>query len=168
MKKTIILIFAVLTLSFYMFSEVKVGVINAQDVVAKTKKGSKLQQKLEAKYKAKQELIKKKQEELKGLEKELSSPALNTETRSKKKRSFEDKRIALQRMVEDAQKEMQMETQRELMNLQKEVMPLIQEIGKAKGYTLILDMANSGIAYFDATIDITPDVIKAVDAKFPN
>ncbi|MCP4216899.1 MAG: OmpH family outer membrane protein, partial [bacterium] len=45
---------------------------------------------------------------------------------------------------------------------------IAENIGKAKGFTLILDMTSSGIAYFDQAIDITADVIKAVDAKFPN
>ena len=167
MKKSFILIFTILTLSFFMFSEVKIGVINAQEIVQKTKKGLAVQQKLENLQKTKQQHLENLQNELKQLQKDLSSPALNTETREKKKREFEDKQIQYNRQLQDAQKEMQLATQKELTDLQNEIMPLIQEIGKSKGFTMILDMAGSGIAYFDQTVDITDEVVKAVDAKFP-
>jgi Skp family chaperone for outer membrane proteins len=116
---------------------------------------------------SKQQKLEALQNVLKQLQKDATSPALNAETREKKKREFEDKQIQYNRELQDAQKDMNAATQRELAALQKEIMPLIQEIGKSKGFTLILDMTGSGIAYFDQTIDITTDVIKAVDVKFP-
>jgi len=167
MKKSMILIFTILTLSIFVFSEVKIGVINAQEIMEKTKKGNQVQKKLENLQTAKRKQLQTKQQELEKLEKELNSPALNADTRAKKTRQIQDKRIELQRMVEDAQNEMRQESQKELFELQKEIMPLIQEIGRAKGFTLILDMTSSGIAYFDQSVDITAEVIKAVDAKFP-
>jgi len=167
MKKSVILIFTILTLSVFVFSEVKIGVINAQEIMEKTKKGNQVQKKLENLQNAKRKQLQTKQQELEKLEKELNSPALNADTRARKTRQVQDKRIELQRMAEDAQNEMRQESQKELFALQKEIMPLIQEIGRSKGFTLILDMTSSGIAYFDQAIDITAEVIKAVDAKFP-
>lgn len=165
MKKRFVLAMAILTLSLYAFSEVKIGIINAQAVVENTKKGQRIQVELEALGKAKQAEMKKMQDELTLLEKEIASPALNAETRDKKTRQVQDKRINLQRYLEDAQKEVQAKTQSELMNFQKEIMPLIQEIGKAQGFSVIFDVTSAGIAYFDNTLDITSLVVKAVDAK---
>jgi len=167
MKKSLILIFTILTLSIFVYSEVKIGIINAQEIMAKTKKGIQVQNKLESLQKTKQNELQGKQDELKQLEKDLSSPALNADTRAKKTRDLQDKRIQMQRLVEDAEQLMRAETQKELGGLQREIMPLIQEIGKAKGFTVIFDVSSSGIAYFDQTIDVTAEVIKAVDAKFP-
>lgn len=167
MKKSLILVFTILTLSFFMFSEVKIGVINAQEIIAKTKKGIAVQKKLEKLQKTKQQQLEALQDTLKQLQKDAVSPALNEETREKKKREFEDKQIQYNRLLQDAQKDMSEATQTELAALQKEIMPLIQDIGKNKGFTLILDMTSSGIAYFDKAIDITNDVITAVDTKFP-
>jgi outer membrane protein len=167
MKKSLILIFTILTLGVFAFSEVKVGVINAQEIMQKTKRGQQVQKKLEGMQKERQQKIISMQDGLKKLEKELSSPALNADTRSKKTREAQDKKLQLQRFLEDAQKEMQMATQKEIMKLQKEIMPIIQEIGKQKGFTLIFDVTSSGITYFDKAIDFTAEVIKAVDAKLP-
>jgi outer membrane protein len=167
MKKSFILIFTLLTLSLFVFSEVKIGVINAQEIIEKTQKGKKVQVKLENLQKQKQQQLEGMQKTIVQLQKELESPALNRDTREKKTRELEDKRIDYNRFIQDTQKEMQAKSQQELMNLQKEIMPLIQQIGKAKGFTIIFDMTSSGIAYFDETIDVTEEVVKAVDAKFP-
>jgi outer membrane protein len=154
-------------LSLTVLAETKIGVINAQDIIQKTKKGQQIQKKLEELGNSKRMEIETKQKELEKLQKELASPALNENTRTRKNREFEDKKINFNRLVKDIQKTLQEQQQKELMALYDEIMPLIQEIGKSKGFTLILDLANSGVAYFDQTIDITEDVIKAVDAKFP-
>jgi outer membrane protein len=167
MKKSYLLIFTLLTFGLSMFSQVKIGVVNSQEILRKSKKGSQTLQKLEGLKKAREQKIQTLQEEFKRLEKELRSPALNVGTREKKVREAEDKRINLKRFVEDAQKEMYANSQKEFSVLQDELMPIIQQVGKSKGFTLILDIANPGIVYFDNTIDITADVIKATDAKFP-
>ncbi|MCX6583901.1 MAG: OmpH family outer membrane protein [Candidatus Aminicenantes bacterium] len=167
MKKSLMLIFTILVLSVFVFSEVKIGVINAQDIIAKTKKGNDVQKKLEGLQNEAQQKVESLENDIKQLQKDLASPALNNDTREKKTREMEDKRISYNRLVQDAQKTIQEESQKELMALQREIMPLIQQIGEAKGFTLIIDLASSGIAYFDKSIDITDEVVKAVDAKFP-
>jgi len=45
-------------------------------------------------------------------------------------------------------------------------MPLIDQIGKSKGFTIVFDITRPGIVYFDPAIDITEEVIKAFDAKY--
>lgn len=167
MKKSFTLIFTILILSVFVFAEVKIGVINAQDIIVKTKKGNEVQKKLEGLQTDAQQKVEALQNDIKQLQKDLASPALNNDTREKKTREMEDKRVSYNRLVQDAQKTIQEESQKELMALQREIMPIIQQIGQAKGFTLILDMASSGIAYFDKTIDVTDEVVKAVDAKFP-
>ena len=54
-----------------------------------------------------------------------------------------------------------------MMKLTNEVMPIIKKIGESKNYTLIFDIQSSGISYFDKTIDITNEVIRDYDAKYP-
>jgi outer membrane protein len=93
------------------------------------------------------------------------SPALNDDTREKKGLDLQTKRKDLKRYVEDAQNEIQRESQKELVELEKAVMPLIDQIGKSKGFTIIFDITRPGIVYFDQAIDITPEVIKAFDEK---
>ena len=161
------LIITIFTLSFFGFSEVKIGIINGQDILQKTKRGKKSQKKLENLGKSKRPQIEAMQNDIKKLQTELASPALNDETMRKKNRELEDQKIVYNRIVQDAQKDFQTQQQKEMMALYKEIMPLIQQVGKSKGFTLILDLSSTGVAYFDETIDITVEVIKAIDTKFP-
>jgi len=167
MKKTLMLVLTILVLSVFVFSQVKIGVIDAQQIIEKTKKGTQIQKKLENWQKKKQQELLTMQEEIKKLEKDVMSPALNNATRESKSLELQTKKTQLKRTYEDAQREFQLASQKELMALEKELIPLIQNVGKAKGLTVIFDRARSGIVYLDKAVDITGDVIKAVDAKFP-
>lgn len=167
MKKTLILLISFLALSIFAFSEVKIGIVNAEEIISKTIRGKAIQTKLEAFQNKKQQEIQVLDEEIKKLEKEISNPALNDETRDKKSLDLANKKKNIQRLIEDARNDIQRESQTELITLEKDLMPIINEIGKSKGFTIVFDSTRPGIVYIDPTIDITEDVIKAVDAKFP-
>ncbi len=166
MKKTLILVLAILALSAYAYSEVKIGVINSQEIVMKTNRGKQIQTKLENLQKTKSNQLKTLNDEIKKLEKELLSPALNAATREKKSLDLQNKRTTFKRSYEDAQRDVQRESQKALVELEKELIPLIEGVGKSKGYTLIFDRARSGIIFAGPAVDITAEIIAAVDAKY--
>jgi outer membrane protein len=153
-------------LCVFALPEVKVGVINAQKIVDKSKKGAAIQKSLEKFQEEKKAKLMKMQDELEKLRKELTSPALNNETRNKKTMEFQTKQKEAKRYYEDAQNEFQQEYQKQLIALEKELMPLIENLGKSKGFTIIFEMPGPGIAFFDNAIDVTDEVIKALDAKY--
>ncbi len=166
MKKTLVLVITILTLAFYTFGEVKIGVINAQKVIASTKRGKEIQAKLENYGKSKQKKVEAMQADIKRLETALQSPALNAAAREKKGVELQAKKVNLKRYYEDTQKELRRKYQTEMQTLQKEVMPIIDRIGKSKGFTLVFDLSIAGISYFDKTIDITDQVIKEIDSNY--
>ncbi len=166
MKKTFIALAAIIMLiamSSYAFSETKIGIINAQKLVEGTKRGRAIASKLEEIGKAKQGQLKKLQDDIQKLEKELMSPALNEETREKKALELQNKRTEGKRFVEDSQREMQIKTQKEMDKLKNEIQPIIQQVGKDKGLHVILEI--TAVAYYDPAIDITDDIIKIMDSK---
>jgi outer membrane protein len=167
MKRSFILILTLITLTIFAFSEVKIGVINSQELLQKTKKGSQTLKNLDAFKSAKEKQIQAMVTELEALDKELNSAALNASDRDKKMRIMEDKKIAYERTVRDAQNELQNQSLKVLGDLEKEFVPIIQQVGQAKGYAMVLDIVNSGVTYFAPEADITADVIKAVDEKLP-
>ncbi len=166
-KKTLFSIFSLLILNLFAFSQVKIGVINSDKIMQESKRGKQALVKLENMNKSKQQKIQSLQNEIVTLRKELGSPALNADTRQKKTQQLEDKQINLQRLVNDAKTEMQREMQKEFLAVNNDIMPIIHQIGKSKGFTMILDLNNSGVIYFDNSIDITADVIKEADVKLP-
>lgn len=165
MKKTLILVLSVVLLSVFAFPEVKLGIVNAQDIIQKTKRGIRIQQKMDAWQKQKGQELQTIQEEIKKLETELQSPALNNDAREKKNSEMQAKRTTLKRKYEDAQRDFEKESTKELEALEKELVPLIEELGKSKGFTIIFDRSRGGIVYSDASIDITDEFIKTIDEK---
>jgi outer membrane protein len=163
MKKVLALIFAILVFGLFVYSEVKIGVIDSQMLIQKSKIGIAANAKFENIGKQKQQQVQNMQAGIKKLEKELVSAALNNATREKKSLELQEKKTNFKRFVEDAQKEIQMLNQKELRSLQEKIYPIIQQIGKEKGFSLIVDI-NTRI-YHDQAVDITNDVIKAMDAK---
>ena len=113
-RKTLILVITVLVMSAFAISQVKIGVVNAQEILQKTKKGIEISKRLEQLQQKKQNEMQAMQDAIKKLEKEVLSPALNQETREKKGLEMQTKRKELKRFLEDAQNEIQRASQREL------------------------------------------------------
>ena len=165
MKKTLVVVLTLFVVVSFIYPESKIGVINPNKVISETIRGKQVREKLEKYSNSKQAQAKTMEEEIQKLEKELMSPALNNDTREKKALDLQNKRTNLKRFLEDAQREFNTKSQQELQALYKEIMPIIEKIGASEGFTIIFDLSNSGISYFDKTIDVTDKVIKAYDAK---
>ena len=73
---------------------------------------------------------------------------------------IEDKTIALQRFEDDAKRSLEEARRTTLGNLEERIMPIINQIGKERGFTLIFNKFQSGLVYADDAVDITDDVIR--------
>jgi outer membrane protein len=167
MKKNLFFIFALAVLTTFVFAEMKIGIINPQDVLQNSTKGKAVIERLRTLNMSKQKKYEAMQKEIDSLEKEALSPALNQEARDKKTLDLQNKRVEIKRFAEDAQKESQVQQQKEFESLQRELMPIIEKIAKGEGFSLVLDLNTAGVTYFEPGIDITERVIKAYDAQVP-
>lgn len=163
MKKTLIGVVTILIMGMFIFAETKIGIINGQKLIEGTKKGRAIASRLEAIGKQKQAELNKKQDAIKKLEKELMSPALNAETKEKKALELQQLRTDTKRFIEDSQREMTIKSEKEMNLLKAEIQPIIQQVGKEKGLSVILEI--TAVAYYDPAIDITEDIIKVMDTK---
>jgi len=73
---------------------------------------------------------------------------------------IEDRTIALQRFEDDAKRSLEEARRTALGRLEERIMPIINEIGKERGFTLISNKFQSGLVYADDAVDITDDVIR--------
>lgn len=165
MKKFPILLFALLAMSIWLFPEVKIGIINPPVVLQNSIKGKEAINRLKTAAESSQKKFEQLQQAIDSLEKEVLSPALNEDTRSKKNLDLQNKKTEQKRFAEDAQNESRMKQQTEFESIQKELMPIIEKIAKDEGFTLILDITTAGVAYVDPATDITEKVVKAFDAS---
>jgi outer membrane protein len=165
MNKKLFLIFTLLALTTFVFSEVKIGIINPQMVLQNSIKGKEAIERLKTVQISEQKKGETMQKEIDTLEKEVLSPALNQDSRDKKTTDLQNKRIDIKRFAEDYQKKMMSAQQKEFEKIQADLMPIIEKIAKADGCSLILDLNTAGVTYFEPSIDITDKVVRAYDAQ---
>jgi outer membrane protein len=144
--------------------DLKVGIIDLEKIVEMSGVGKKAKAEMDAKIKAAEKEIKKKQEKLIEMKEELEEEAmlLPATTLAEKEREYQNRLIEYQRIVEDYTAEIQ-RRDRELTELvisrTKEVLDKIGEEGR---YTLILEKTNSSVLYYPQSIDLTDEVIRAL------
>jgi outer membrane protein len=78
-------------------------------------------------------------------------------------KQYEEKEIALKRAQDDATRELNKKRDDMLAQIDERVMPVINQVGKDLGYTMIFRKFESGLIYADETIDITNVVIQRMD-----
>lgn len=75
-------------------------------------------------------------------------------------RQLEDKTLELRRAQDDAQREVQKKQQEEFAKIEREIMPIIQAVGKENGYTMIFNKFQGGLVFADDSVDVTDVVIE--------
>ena len=146
----------------------KIAVIDVQRLVVDSAAGKEAQGRVKKVIDAKQAESEKMQKELQGIQQKLADqgPSLTDEKREALNKEYQEKGISYKRFQDDAQREVQEAQQKELGELERRVMPVINEVGKEKGYTLIFNKYAPGmLIYADDQIDITDDVLKRFNTK---
>ncbi len=143
----------------------KIGVINSQEVLEKSIEGKKVISTLQARDKKSQADVAKLDDEIRQLETRLSTQrlTLSEEAALQLNSDLDRKRKERARTAEDAVRDLQELQYRLYTKLQNELLPIIEQLGKEKGFDIILDLAKSGAVYFNPAIDVTDELIKRYD-----
>jgi outer membrane protein len=80
-------------------------------------------------------------------------------------KQIEDKGIALRRFDDDSQQQLQEAQKKELDALEKQLMPIIQEVGREMKLQMIFNKFQSGLVYADEAVDITDQVLRRFNTK---
>jgi outer membrane protein len=149
----------------------KVGVIDQQQVLERTKAGRRALEGLKEFSNSRQRIVSADDEELKQLEKELKDPALGlTETeRQQKQEHFRTKFEAYQRRLQEFNREIQMKQKELAEEYQKKINQAAAVVGEKHGYAAVLDKGNDAtlriVIYANGSIDLTEHVIKEFDRQ---
>lgn len=140
----------------------RVAVINVQRVLLESNQGKVARERLEKVATQKQEKAQAMRTELENLEKEISTKrlSLSQDKLEEMTKSYDEKKIALQRFAQDADRELKTEEQKTLMELEKSIRPVIDQLGKEMGFALIFNKLESGLVYASDAVEITDMVIK--------
>jgi len=144
------------------FAQEKVAVIDVQRVVTESDPGKEVMQRLKAITDAKTQEGQALQQQYAALQDQFNKQrfTVSEARQAEMSKEIEDKQIAIRRFQDDAQREVQEAQRRELGKLEERILPIINQIGKEKNFTLIFNKFQSGLVYADEAIDITDEVIR--------
>jgi len=165
----IILILSFLLLSIHPVSarENKFGIVDFQKVFEKSTTIRKMNSSLEEKIKAEQQEIVKKRQDLEEMQKDLETKKalMNADARTQKEEEIRRNLKDLKRYATDKEEEFQRKGNGLMQQIMKELTIIVQEIGKDKDYTAIVERSTGGVVYLSPSADITEDVIKEYDKR---
>jgi len=110
---------------------------------------------------------KKMTEDLQALQKQLEAQraTLSEAKVADLQKQIEDRGIALRRFDDDAQQQLEEAKRKELGALEKQLMPIIQELGREMKLQLIFNKFQSGLVFADESLDITDQVLRRFNTK---
>jgi outer membrane protein len=102
------------------------------------------------------------QKELRDIEQKLADQgqSLSEEKREQLQKQYNEKSIDYKSFTEKASRDLDQAQKKELADLERRVFPIITQLGKERGYTLIFNKFQSGLVFADDAADITDDVLK--------
>lgn len=171
MKKFVITM-AVAALAAPMFAQTtpaRVAVIDVQKVLTQSTSGKAAYEKLKKMQDDRMAKAQQMDEELRKLDSDINTKkiSLSDDKLAEMQKQLADKRVAMQRFAQDADREITEARDRELAALETKIKPVIDSIGKEMGLAAIFNKFESGLVYASDAIDITDTVIKRFNEAAP-
>ena len=147
-------------------ADMKIGIVNLQDAINKSKRGATARNELNQKFERMQKELQTEEADLQKLQDELDRQGsmLSEEakyekqkTLSRKVRDFQDKYKDYSEVMKRAEMEMTGPIVEGLLDI-------ANKLGKERGFALVLEAQKAGVIYFDDASDITEEVLKRFDA----
>jgi outer membrane protein len=140
----------------------RIGVINVERLVQESALGKEAFSRVKRLNDQKKEEADKLQKELRDMEQKLADQgsSLAEDKREALQKTYQEKAIAFKRFQDDANRDLETAQKKELAELEKRVFPVINQVGKERGFTIILNKFQSGLVYADDSVDVTDDVLK--------
>jgi len=146
----------------------KIGVIEVQKIVQESAIGKESLARVQKVQQAKQEDLQKRQKELRDMEQKIQDQgkSLSEDAMEKLQKDYQTKALDLKRFQDDAQRELEESQRKELGELEKRIMPVINEVAREQGYALVFNKFNSGLLFADdKAVDLTEAVITRFNSQ---
>jgi outer membrane protein len=167
MKSIIALLALALTLPA--FGATLVGLVDIQKVITNIKEGKGVQKTLEKSFNDKKTILKKDEDKIKKAQADYKkqSMVLAEAARMNKERELQEMMMGLQNKTMEYQREIQKIEADLKKPLLEKLRPIIDEVSKANAVAMTFELSAAPIVYAESKKDITDEVIKAYDKKYP-
>lgn len=162
-KKILVLALAALFLisSPAWCQQLKIGIVDLQQVLEQSEPGKQAMEKLEKDFQDMKSKLDKKKSMLDKMREEIQkqSMMLSEEAQVDKESEYKQKVREFQEMYKNYQKKMQSKEQKLRDPIINKLVDIIQDYGEKNNYTLIMDKKSSGIVYNTEAIELTSKII---------
>lgn len=140
----------------------KIGFINMRAIISQSEAGKKAETEFKKTVEKKKAEIARKEDELKKLKDELEKQksVLTADAFREKEASYQVKFRDYQRLVQDANDELQKKEQNLTATMIPEILKIVEKVGKDGKYDAILDLNNPIIVYHDKEDNLTKKIIE--------
>ena len=145
----------------------KYAYVDLQDVAQSSAQGKAFNARVQALQEQKVKELQDKNKALQAAQEKLEKGAtvLNDAARAGLQAEIEKLQRDIQRFTEDAQQEIQALTQQLQQEFYKVLTPIIEKVAKEKQVHFIFDAQQSGLVWADPSLNLTADVVAALDAS---
>ena len=148
---------------------VKVGVMDQQLVIERSKAGKRALEELKTYSATRQKIINSDDLELKELEQTIQEGKLSETAKQEKQNQFQAKLEAYQRRLADFNREIQQKQREMVVEYARKVQDAAQSVAQREGYIAVIDRGNEAairiVIYHQPALDVTDQVVKEFDKQ---
>ena len=143
----------------------KVAIIDSQKAFDRSAQGQKVIALLQDKENEIKASLKQRQEEINSLKDKFASQrlTLNEEALRQLQLEIDKKETEKKKYEQDSSIEFDQFKAKLIKKMRDEMLAIVDELVKERGYDLVFDLSSSGLIYFQPALDITEEVIKKYD-----
>jgi outer membrane protein len=167
--KSLIAVVASLMITGSAFAKVAVGKVDVQKVLISVNQGQAVRDQLKKSFDEKQKVLKDEEDKIRKMQDDYQKKAsvLNDKEKGKKEREIQEKIVSIQQKTAGFQKEIQDMEQKLKTPILEKVKAVVDEVAKSSDVDLVYEAATAPILYAKEEKDLTDDVVKMYNKKFP-
>lgn len=152
------------------FAEVRVAVVDMQDVLQKCEPGAAALKSLKGKFDDMKADLDKRKNEIEKMRADLEKQnmALSAEAKQEKQMAMQVKLRDFQELYQSYTQKMKTEEDKVSKPIIDTLLKVIQDFGKKNGYTAILDRKGGGLLYYEDGLDVTNQIVTEVNSAWKN
>ncbi len=146
----------------------KLAFVDLQKALNLCKAGQDAKEEFAKQVEKAEEKLATKQEELKRLKEilEKQSAMLNEDTFKKKEKDYQAKLRDFKRLYQESQDELKVQDNEAVKEILENLVQVVQEYGKEKGFTFIFEKSESALLFADEAMEVTEEILKIYDQQY--
>ena len=147
--------------------DLRLAFIDTRRAVANSKEGKAAEKTLTGLMEKKRDELRPFEEQLKRMQEEYETQrfVLSKEALQERELDLLKRRRDLERDMTAAQEEIEIEERKAMQPILKRIQDVLRDVGKEKGYAMILEKSSPGVLFYEESLDITDLVIQRLNER---